>query len=229
MASVVELDIPVELLSTLTVSQLACVVEIQGIEVPSSKLSSQARKKACLEILSCNSKIIHPIDDSAKKYVAKLRIQWWMRSNSFGYKEGLRRLKWVKYVVLRCKEIFKSLGVGVSRGACEACYQKALAHVLIRDNYNACMERTVALYYPPKPHDVPNREAVMNNHVHIGTNRLDIETNGWILELKAIDRELGMANGWQIRNYLRHTEYTEGLLINFNQHTGNVEYCTCFE
>jgi len=100
---------------------------------------------------------------------------------------------------------------------------------MIKDDYNTCMERTVALYYPPKAHHIPNKDAVIQGHVHIGNNRLDIESNGWILELKALDKELGMANNWQIRNYLRHTEYTEGLLLNFNQQTGKVEYRTCFD
>lgn len=223
----VKLEVPIEVLGSLNVSQLMSVVELAGLTV-SPNLSSQARKKACLEVLSRNVVRVCPRDRMAEKFVARLRIRWYMKKVD-SWDRILCKLSWVRWVHQECKKIIETLGVYVSRGSCEGVYQKALMHVLRMQGLAPCMERTVTLYYPPKPYSMSGMDAVLQKFGMVGTNRLDIEVQGWIIELKAVERTLTKPNLCQLINYLKHTEYTKGLLINFNQTTGRIEYLTCFE
>ena len=224
------LDFPVDILGTLTVSQLTQIVELRGGTMALGKQSSQARKKQCLEMLVIGAEDMYVPDNEAKKFLSRLRIRMYLKKlERSDFKVLVERLRWVRYVVLSSKDIIEALGLYVSRGSCEGAYQKALMHVLRKGGFTPCMERPIALYYPPKPMEVTNLEAVNEGYVMIGINRLDIEVNGWILELKALDKPLCKANAYQIKNYLKHTEYKQGVLVNFNQNTGNIEYSVCFK
>ena len=224
-----KLDVPVDILSALTVTQLSSIVELSGHSVPSNNLSSQARKKVCLEILTRSAREVHPRDHTAEKFVARLRIRFYLKKlQRPDFQVLLGKLKFIRYVVGHSKDIISTLGLYVSRGACEGVYQKALMHVLRLSGYMPCMERIIPLYYPPKPYTLSSLDAVVQKYGMIGTNRLDIEVDGWIIELKAVEKTPCRANLCQLRNYLRHTEYNKGILVNFNQTTGVIDCLTCF-
>ena len=86
------------------------------------------------------------------------------------------------------------------------------------------MERTITLWYPPKPYEMTACQALSEGYLSLGQhNRMDIEYNSWIFELKSIDH-LTQSCVNQLRNYIRQTEYNRGILINFNQRTGRIDY-----
>tara|TARA_X000001036_G_C20690252_1_gene809143 strand:+ start:4181 stop:4915 length:735 start_codon:yes stop_codon:yes gene_type:complete len=138
----------------------------------------------------------------------------------------------VKSYVELAKTVISILGVDPTRGHKESMYQKCLVHE-IRSKYGStrgsvCTERVIQNWYPPKPYGMTDIEAMAKNYLMLGShNRLDIEHNSWILELKSIEN-LTIHCTDQLRNYIIQTEYSRGILINFNQRTRCIDWKVIF-
>jgi len=126
-----------------------------------------------------------------------------------------------KRIITSSKIVLEELGISHS----EKVYQKALMVELTKSGFkNPQTEISVPLYYPTKPSTMDRKEAQKLGYVHVGDARIDIETDDWVLELKQIEK-LNFKEKGQLYKYLQHTVYTKGLLINFNQKSGKIEWC----
>ena len=144
------------------------------------------------------------------------------------FKKVLLLLKEVAIYIKLSNKVINNLGVDPTRGCKEALYQRCLVHEFQRyfgtKNGSISMERTITLWYPPKPYEMTPCTALAQGYLCLGQhNRMDIEYNSWIFELKSIDH-LTQSCVNQLRNYIRQTEYSRGILINFNQRTARVDY-----
>ena len=193
------------------------------------------KKKRRLKLFKCVEKTTKDYDIlySVRKLCAGVALRNWMIGmDKVQFRAGVAKMKEVKIFIRLSKKVFSGMGIDPTRGCKEAMYQKALAHELMcyfgTNNGAMCMERSIPVWYPPKPYYMTAREALLNNHINIGMhNRMDLEYNSWIFELKSIDH-LNSSCINQLRNYIRQTEYTKGILINFSQKTGCVEWKLVF-
>ena len=193
------------------------------------------KKKKRLQLFKCVEKTTKDYDiiRSMRRLCAGVTLRNWIVGIDKGrFHAAIETMKEVKIFIRLSKKVFRGMGIDPTRGCKEAMYQRALAHEIMchfgTDNGAMCMERTIPVWYPPKPYHITAREALLNNHINIGQhNRMDIEYNSWIFELKSIDH-LNASCMNQLRNYIRQTEYTRGILINFSQKTGRVEWKLVF-
>lgn len=106
-----------------------------------------------------------------------------------------------------CKDIFEELGTGFN----EVVYQKALEVELRLCGINYERERIIPIIY--KEHQ-------------IGIGRADIIVdNQIILELKAVANLTNSGKELkQLEHYLNYTGIDKGMVINFNQSSGDVDF-----
>ncbi len=106
-----------------------------------------------------------------------------------------------------CKDIFNELGTGFN----EVVYQKALEVEFRLRGINYERERIIPIIY--KRHQV-------------GIGRADvIVDNQIILELKAVANLTNSGKELkQLEHYLNYTGIDKGMVINFNQSSGEVEF-----
>jgi GxxExxY protein len=108
------------------------------------------------------------------------------------------------------KRIFNTLGTGFN----EVIYQRALELELRLLGINYENEINIPIKYKGFEIGYGRSDIIIKNNEDI----LDI-----VLELKAIN-VLNGKETIQLKNYLRFSEIDNGILINFNQKTGVVEY-----
>ncbi len=234
---VIQTHISVETLRALTHAQLRGIVELFTIDdgmpptMPSTTLSAQKLKAAYLEMFIPRIKVVEIIDRSRfRRILGKLFIQ--ARIRKFMYPENIKKMtllyRDIKIFTALSRNVIAGLGLYPTRGATEQMYQKCLVHELnLYYKYQhgtICTERTIDLYYPPKPYLMSQTDALAKNYLYIGRhNRTDIEFMGWMFELKAVEC-LTPACTHQLLNYIRQTEYKRGILINFNQKTNKIDW-----
>ena len=125
------------------------------------------------------------------------------------------------YKIIRvAKTVMNELGTSYN----ECVYQKAMLYELTLQGFkNPQTENNVQIYYPTKPFDMDNKTAHNKGLTCVGNARIDIGIGNWVLELKAI-QSLKKKERGQLYKYLQHTSYDQGLIINFNQNTGDVDW-----
>tara|TARA_B100001250_G_C19721536_1_gene754091 strand:+ start:106 stop:777 length:672 start_codon:yes stop_codon:yes gene_type:complete len=125
------------------------------------------------------------------------------------------------YKIIRvAKTVMNELGTSYN----ECVYQKAMLYELTLQGFkNPQTENNVQIYYPTKPFDMDNKTAHNKGLTCVGNARIDIGVGNWVLELKAI-QSLKKKERGQLYKYLQHTSYDQGLIINFNQNTGDVDW-----
>jgi len=235
---VIQTHISVETLRSLTHSQLRGILELFSIDdgvgptLPTtSSMSAQKLKAAYLEVIIPRIKVVEIIDRSRfREIVGRMFIQARIRKHctSWKIKKITELYRDIKIFINLSRNVIAGIGLYPTRGASEQMYQKCLVHELNLcykyDRGTICTERTIDLYYPPKPFAMSQTEALSKNYLYIGRhNRTDIEFMGWMFELKAVEC-LTLACTHQLLNYIRQTEYERGILINFNQKTGLIDW-----
>jgi len=130
------------------------------------------------------------------------------------------------YKIIRvAKTVMNELGTSYN----ECVYQKAMLYELTLQGFkNPQTENNVQIYYPTKPFDMDNKTAHNKGLTCVGNARIDIGIGNWVLELKAI-QSLKKKERGQLYKYLQHTSYDQGLIINFNQNTGDVDWTFQYE
>ena len=130
------------------------------------------------------------------------------------------------YKIIRvAKTVMNELGTSYN----ECVYQKAMLYELTLQGFkNPQTENNVQIYYPTKPFDMDNKTAHNKGLTCVGNARIDIGIGNWVLELKAI-QSLKKKERGQLYKYLQHTSYEQGLIINFNQNTGDVDWTFQYE
>ena len=157
--------------------------------------------------------------EERRRCLAVLILRWWLR------KCNLREAKAVVVeaakIVKASARVFADLGTDHR----ESVYQKALQSELLQKGCgNPLRENEVPLYYPTKPPTMDRKEAQKLGYVNVGEARIDIEVGDWVLELKQMATGLNTKERGQLYKYLQHTTYTQGLLINFHQRTGRIDW-----
>ena len=160
------------------------------------------------------------------RIIARTLIRNFMSKLDFNKFRAL--LKEVSGYLRLCNKVIDNLGLDPTRGCKESMYQRCLVHEFQQnfgtENGSISTERTITLWYPPKPYEMTACKALSEGYLCLGQhNRMDIEYNSWIFELKSIDH-LTQSCVNQLKNYIRQTEYERGILINFNQKTGRIDY-----
>ena len=130
------------------------------------------------------------------------------------------------YKIIRvAKTVMNELGTSYN----ECVYQKAMLYELTLQGFkNPQTENNVQIYYPTKPFNMDNKTAHNKGLTCVGNARIDIGIGNWVLELKAI-QSLKKKERGQLYKYLQHTSYDQGLIINFNQNTGDVDWTFQYE
>ena len=134
----------------------------------------------------------------------------------------------IKVFVSLARKVIVGIGIYPTRGITEAMYQKCFIHE-IQDYYknrygSISEERWIDIYYPPKPRDMSQKDALVRNYKYLGRyNRVDVEFKEWLMELKSLEI-LGVECNYQLLNYIRQTEYEKGLIINFKQSECKIEW-----
>ena len=130
------------------------------------------------------------------------------------------------YKIIRvAKTVMNELGICYN----ECVYQKAMLYELTLQGFkNPQTENNVQIYYPTKPFDMDNKTAHNKGLTCVGNARIDIGIGNWVLELKAI-QSLKKKERGQLYKYLQHTSYDQGLIINFNQNTGDIDWTFQYE
>jgi GxxExxY protein len=118
-------------------------------------------------------------------------------------------------IIELCKEVGNDLGKGYS----EHVYQEGIAVLLRQNKINYSKEVTLSIFF---------------KGLVIGTVRADIviPDEQIIIECKAIDNELRVNCLPQLVNYLKLTNYDQGIFVNFNQNPSKkmvdiIKMCRC--
>ena len=111
------------------------------------------------------------------------------------FEKIIKTLKTYKKIIRCALEVSTHMSLHYSEDA----FQKAMQYEL--NQFSHCVrERYINIYY---------------KRALVYQARIDLEFEDFVIELKIIDK-LQQKNDWQLQAYLDNTEYTKGILINFN-------------
>lgn len=111
----------------------------------------------------------------------------------------------VKAKFKKIVEILEEVATNLKKGRVEGVYQNAILHELQALDILYTKEETVPIMYKGK---------------YVGNERLDIILTSWleiIFELKAVAGDIKPEHVWQVLSYMRHKEYSYGIVANFSQ------------
>ena len=189
----------------------------------SNNLKGEPKKKAISDFITkfeCISFDNNQSDYSqGHLFIKKLLIRNYLRKiDGQHFKE---RVIEAAKIIKASKKVIRELGISHR----ESVYQKALIHELRHSGFNNPQsENYVCLYYPTKPPTETRKWAQLNNLTYVGEARIDIEVGNWVLELKQLSKNINTKEKGQLYKYLQHTEYSQGIIINFHQNKNDIEW-----
>ena len=237
----IDISISIDTLEDLTVKQLDKIVNLwsarSGCELDSGGLNYAAAKRKVFYLENMKKFSYKYTTEDAEKAIKIKRDA--ARSKLLGslsrflspkvVKSMTKKYAFIKTIVNLSKKVLSNLGPDPTRGAAERMYQVCLAHEMQHvfgfSKGTIVMERTIDMYYPPKPKGVSHDDYMDGGNLYLGRhNRTDIEFMRWIIELKNVEC-LNKACQNQLCGYLRQCdEKKDGLLINFSRSRSVVEW-----